>query len=167
MTPKQFVEKFRKEALHTEKVKGIDHRFTLAQAALESAWGESAPGNMFFGVKASKDTHPSKKQLLRTTEVLSDDKQGWRFPEVISITKRSDGKYLYVVKDWFRKYDHPHESFSDHADFFHKNPRYSEALKVKHDPYLFADAVARAGYATDPNYAASLKRVIQTIEKNV
>ncbi len=56
----------------------------IAQAALESGWGKSAPGNMFFGVKASKTTPENKKQLLATVEVLSDEKQGYRFPEVIS-----------------------------------------------------------------------------------
>jgi len=167
MTPKQFVEKFKPDAIRTQVEKGIDYRFTLAQAALESGWGEHAPGNMFFGVKAFGDTPEHKKHLLTTTEVFNDDKQGYRFPSVLSITKRSDGKYLYRVKDWFRKYDSPEECFTDHADFFFKNKRYFEALKVKHDPYLFAEAIARAGYATDPNYANTLKSIIKMIEKNV
>ena len=87
------------------------------------------------------------------------------FPEIISITKRADGKYLYVVRDWFRKYDTPEESFTDHAQFFIKNERYAEALKVKSDPYKFAEEVAKAGYATAPNYADTLKKVIKMIEQ--
>jgi flagellar protein FlgJ len=146
---------------------GINHLFILAQAALESGWGERAPGNMFFGVKASRNTPANKKQLLITSEVFSDARQGYRFPEVLSITRRADGKYLYRVKDWFRKYDTPEESFSDHAGFFFANRRYAEALKVKDDPYKFADAIAGAGYATATNYAGTLKAVIKTIEKNV
>jgi flagellar protein FlgJ len=165
MKPLDFVNRYRPFALETEKKKGIHQNFTLAQAAIESSWGESAPGNMFFGLKAGTATPENKRQLLTTTEVLNDDKQGYRFPQVLSITKRSDGKYTYRVKDWFRKYDTPEECFSDHADFFYKNKRYAEALKVKHDPYLFADAIAKAGYATAPNYASTLKIVIKTIEK--
>ena len=165
MKPVDFVNRYRPFALETEKKKGIHHNFTLAQAAIESGWGESAPGNMFFGVKAGKDTPENKRQLLTTTEVLKDDKQGYRFPEVLSITKRADGKYTYRVKDWFRRYDTPEESFSEHADFFYKNKRYAEALKVKHDPYLFAEAISKAGYATSPNYASVLKSVIKMIEK--
>jgi len=165
MTPKQFVEKFKQDSLKSQAEKGINYLFTLAQAALESGWGQSAPGNMFFGIKASKDTPPDKRQLLTTTEIFSDEKQGYRFPVVLSITKHPDGKYIYRVKDWFRKYNFPAESFSDHADFFYKNKRYSEALKVKHDPYLFADAIAKAGYATATNYASILKSIIKTIEK--
>jgi len=167
MTHKQFIEKYKAAALKSQAEKGIDYRFTLAQAALESGWGKHAPGNMFFGVKATKDSPEHKRQLLTTTEILSDDRQGYRFPQVLSIAKRLDGKYLYRVKDWFRKYATPEECFSDHADFFYKNKRYAEALSVKHDPYLFADAIARAGYATAPNYAETLKNVIKTIEKNL
>jgi len=167
MTPKQFVSEYYKHAIRTQSKKGIDARFTLAQAALESGWSESAPGNNFFGVKATKDTPENKKQLLTTTEILSDDKQAYRFPEVISITRRTDGKYLYRVKDWFRKYDSPEESFTDHANFFFQNKRYAKALEFKNDSYKFAEEIASAGYATDPNYAKSLKSVIQTIEKNM
>lgn len=164
MTKKEFVKKYYPFALETEKKKGIKAQFTLAQAALESAWGKSAPGNMFFGVKAGKDTTADKKQLLRTTEILKDDKQGNKFPEVISIEKRPDGKYKYIVRAWFRKYGTPEESFSDHADFFYKNKRYAEALKAKNDPYRFAEEIAKAGYATATNYANVLKSIIKEVD---
>jgi len=163
---KEFITKYKPFAIETERKTGISHLFTLAQAALESRWGERAAGHNFFGVKASKDTPASKKQLVRTTEVLSVPMvTKGLFPEIISITKRVDGKYLYVVRDWFRKYDTPEESFTDHAQFFIKNERYAEALKVKSDPYKFAEEVAKAGYATAPNYAETLKKVIKMIEQ--
>lgn len=165
MKPSEFVKAYYGYAKQTEEKTGIDARFTLAQAALETGWGASAPGNMFFGVKASKDTPENQKQLLLTREVLSTKMA--KFPVIISITPRADGKYNYRVKDWFRKYDTPEESFTDHAQFFFKNKRYSKALEVKHDPYQFADGVAKTGYATDPNYAAVLKSIIKTIEKNI
>ncbi len=167
MTPKQFVTAYLPFARQTEEKTGISTIFTLAQAALESGWGKSAPGNMFFGVKASKTTPENKKQLLATVEVLSDEKQGYRFPEVLSITRRGDGKYTYRVKDWFRKYDTPEECFSDHAKFFFENKRYANALTVKHNPDLFAEEIAKAGYATDPEYASILKSVIKTIRANL
>ena len=56
---------------------------------------------MFFGIKADKNTPLSKKQLLITTEVLPTDKA--TFPQIISIVKRPDVKFLYTLKDWFRK----------------------------------------------------------------
>ncbi len=163
-TPKEFTEKFLPFAKRTEELTGIDATFTLAQAAIESGWGERAYGNMFFGVKANPKTVPeSKRQLLRTREILNHDKGV--FPEILSKTRLSNSKWEYVIRDWFRKYDTPEESFTDHAAFFHENKRYAKALEVRYNPYLFADEVAKAGYATDPNYASLLKSVIKTIEK--
>ena len=171
MTPKEFITKFLPYALETERKTGISALFILAQAALESAWGKSPIGNNFFGIKVPKSlvssTPKEKKQLLRTTEVLATPNEKSQFPEVISITKRTDGKYLYIVRDWFRKYDSPEESFTDHANFFFRNKRYAKALEVKSDPYKFAEEVAKAGYATEPTYAERLKGVIRTIERVV
>jgi flagellar protein FlgJ len=167
MTAKQFIQNFLPDSIKAESESGINHLFILAQAALESGWGKSAPGNMFFGIKAGKDAPNDKKQLLTTSEVFADEKQGYRFPQVLAITRRADGKYLYKVKDWFRKYDTPAESFADHARFFYENKRYADALKVKDNPYKFADAIAKAGYATATSYATILKLVIKTIEQNL
>ena len=164
MTPKEFINQYEPFALETERKTGISHLFTLAQAALESFWGKKAPGNMFFGVKAGKDTPANKKQLLTTTEILSSPNLKHLFPLVISVKMLSSGKYKYEVKDWFRKYDTPEECFTDHAQFFFKNKRYAKALLVKSDPYKFAEEVAKAGYATAPDYANSLKKIIKMLE---
>ena len=162
MTPKDFVKKYKPFALESEKKTGISHLFTLAQAALESGWGERTFGNMLFGIKARPETPADKKQLLRTTEVLSSANAV--FPKIFSIKKRADGKYTYSVLDWFRKYETQEECFTDHAQFFFINKRYAKALLVRSDPYKFAEEVAKAGYATAPNYADSLKKLIKTIE---
>ena len=163
MTPKEFVKKYKPFALETERKTEISHLFILAQSALETGWGKSAPGNMMFGVKASVSTPAEKRQLVQTTEILATDKA--KFPVIISIEKCPDGKFKYTVKDWFRKYDSPEESFTDHANLFVNNKRYAKALQVKNDPYKFAEEVAKAGYATAPNYADSLKKLIKEIEK--
>ena len=162
MTPKEFIKQYKPFALETERKTGISHLFTLAQAALESWWGERTFGNMLFGIKARPETPADKKQLLRTTEVLSSANA--LFPKIFSIKKRADGKYTYSVLDWFRKYETQEECFTDHAQFFFKNKRYAKALLVRSDPYKFAEEVAKAGYATAPNYADSLKKLIKTIE---
>lgn len=165
LTPKQFIVAYLPYAKESELITGIDATFTLAQAALESGWGERAVGNMFFGVKAKKDTPENKRQLLTTREVLNSPDV--KFPQVISVVKLENGKYEYRVKDWFRKYETPEESFTDHGLFFHENKRYAKALEVRYNASLFADAIAKAGYATEPNYATILKGVIKTIEKNM
>ena len=162
MTPKEFIKQYKPFALETERKTGISHLFTLAQAALESGWGERTFGNMLFGIKARPETPADKKQLLRTTEVLSS--ANVVFPKIISIKKRADGKYTYTVLDWFRKYETQEECFTDHAQFFFKNNRYAKALLVRSDPYKFAEEVAKAGYATAPDYANSLKKIIKMLE---
>lgn len=75
--------------------------------------------------------------------------------------------FKYTIKDYFRKYNTPEESFTDHAKFLIANSRYKEALKVKNDPELFIDAIAKAGYATDPNYAKLLKQLVAMIKRYV
>ena len=163
MTPKEFITKHLPYALETERKTGISALFILAQSALETGWGQHAPGNMMFGVKATVSTPPEKRQLVQTTEILATDKA--KYPVIIKIEKRPDGKYKYTVKDWFRKYDSPEESFTDHANFFFRNKRYAKALEVKTDPYKFAEEVAKAGYATEPTYAERLKGVIRKVEE--
>lgn len=163
MTPKEFITKFLPYALETERNTGISALFILAQSALETGWGKSVPGNMMFGVKSKESMPAEKRQLVQTTEILATDKA--KFPVIISIEKRSDGKYKYIVKDWFRKYDTPEESFTDHAKLFLTNKRYAKALEVKTDPYKFAEEVAKAGYATEPTYAERLKKVIRKVEE--
>lgn len=165
LTPKEFVQKYYPYAQQTEFKTGINACFVLAQAALETGWGQSAPGNMFFGIKANRDMLPEKRQLLTTKEILSHSNA--KFPQIISVTPMANGKYLYVVKDWFRKYDSPEESFTDHAKFFLENRRYAKALAQKSDPYRFAEEVSKAGYATAPDYIDLLKKMIGIIEKNI
>lgn len=159
---KNFVKEYAPYAIESERKTGISSVFILAQAALETGWGNHAPGNMFFGVKADAHTPENQRQLLLTTEVLSTPKA--RFPQILKITPRSDGKYTYLVKDWFKKYATPEESFTDHAHLFLTVPRYAPALRFKTDPCKFAEAIAKAGYATDPTYAEKLKSVIQRVK---
>lgn len=167
MTPEKFVKTYLPFAKATEKITGISAIAILAQAALESGWGEVAPGNMFFGVKDT-DGINGNEQLLTTTEYSS--RTDLKFPMIISITpvlKNGRKMFKYKVKDYFRKFNSPEESFTHHAEFFFKNKRYTEALKVKSDPYQFIDAIAAAGYATAPDYSTILKSIAKTIQKNI
>ena len=163
MTPKDFTKHYHPFALDSEKESGISALFTLAQAAYESGWGEKAVGNNFFGVKLN-GWPESKGQLITTTEY--SPKKDLKFPVIIKISPTING-YKYTIKDWFRKYDTPAECFSDHNNFFKVNKRYAEALKVKSDPNAFAEAIHKAGYATDPSYSKVLKQIIAMIKKEI
>lgn len=163
MTPKEFNKAFLADAKECERTTGIHHVATLAQAALETGWAKAVPGNMFFGIKAkSTDT---EKQLITTREVLKTPNA--KFPVIISIVDNKNGTWSYKVKDWFRKYKTPADSFKDHSRFFFENPRYKNALAVRGDYNKWFEELQKAGYATDPNYANTLKAVAKTIIKNL
>lgn len=167
MTPKEFVKEYLPEAQKAQVDTGISAIAILAQAALESGWGKAAPGFMFFGVKDTDGVN-GNEQLLTTTEYSR--RSDLKFPEIISITPviRNGQKWFkYKVKDYFRKYNSAAECFTDHGQFFLSNPRYKEALKVKEDADKFIDEIAKAGYATDPNYSTLLKSISKTIQKNI
>ena len=164
MKKQDFVNKFYPFAKASEAKTGISAIALLAQAAVESAWGDVCPGNMLFGVKDT-DGINGNEQLLRTTEYskLANAK----FPNIISITpvvRHGQKWFKYAIKDYFRKYNTPEECFTDHSLFFIKNKRYAAALLVKHDPNKFIDEIAKAGYATDPNYANLLKGIAKDIQ---
>lgn len=163
MTTKQFVDKYLVYAKQTQSKYGLTPTFILSQAALESGWGESAPGNMFFGIKA-KGPGPNS-QLLTTTEYSK--RSDLKFPQIISVTETLlNGKnyFKYIVKDYFKKYNSPADSFSDHAGLFFRNERYSKALNVKDDTYAFINEISKAGYASDPSYASKLFSIANEID---
>jgi flagellar protein FlgJ len=171
MTPKEFVTKLLPFALETEKKTGIRADVILAQAALESGWGRSAPGNMYFGVK-DFDGLNGNEQLVTTFEYSSKpnlDAKQIGLHEIKSIRPVvMNGKpfYKYVGTAYFRKYDSPEGSFTDHARVFMK-PRYAAAMAVKDDPRKFFQAVQAAGYAQSPIYADTLMAVLGMIRKNM
>ena len=59
----------------------------------------------------------------------------------------------------FRAYEGWEQGIEDYVNFL-SQPRYQAVQEAWHDPHEFADALQQAGYATDPNYADKLKRVI-------
>ena len=91
-------------------------------------------------------------------------------PIVISSTpviRNGVKMFKHRGKDYFRKYETPEQCFNDHALFFFKNKRYAKALTVKNDYNRFFEEIAKAGYATDPDYAKTLKAVSKSITKYV
>lgn len=105
-------------------------KMLVAQDGLESAWGTKPSGKFNFG--GIKGTGSIK----RTREII-------------------DGKDVYI-NDSFRDF----ASLEDYAKYkisLLNNNRYKAFTG---DLSGFADRVSRGGYATDPNYAETLKRVI-------
>lgn len=162
LSPAQFVAAFAASARASWARHGVPSLVTLGQAALESGWGERAPRFNFFGIKAKASDPEPTRQLLRTREVLKHPNA--KFPEVISVTPRADGRYDYVVRDWFRAFPDAATAFDAHGAFLSRQKRYAKAFVFAHDPYAFAAEVAKAGYATDPSYERVLKSVMRKLE---
>lgn len=162
-TASLFVWNYLAAAKKIQKETGLHYIAILTQAALESAWGTRAPGNMFFGVKDT-DGINGNEQLLTTTEYSSNP--NLKFPEVISVvpvTINGRKMYKYKVKDYFRKFDTPEDSFRHHVDFLFSNPRYKRAMEVRYNYQCFFEEVAKAGYATAPDYAKTLLAVSKSV----
>ena len=164
MKPEEFVKQYYPFAKELEKESGVPAVFIVAQAAHESGWGEKAVGNNFFGIKAKKSTPIEQRQLIVTTEYSTSP--NLKFPEIIAIVPQGK-KFKYTVRDWFMKYETPKDSFRDHIRFLLEKKRYAHCMECRHDLGLFAETVARAGYATDPNYETVLKAMIKSVIKRL
>ena len=163
LSPEDFTNLLYPYAKNTENTTGISAIAILAQAALESGWNSASIGWAYFGVKWNAAVG-GDRQLITTTEYMSTPDA--QFPVIESVTpidRNGETLYKYIIQDWFRKYDSPEESFTDHADFFLRNPRYSAALDVKDNPEQFFIEIAKAGYATDTNYAQKLISIANRI----
>lgn len=156
----QFFKLYYAAAQENEANYRIPALFTLAQSALETGWGKKSHGNNMFGVKADKNW-TGKKVLVDTDEYLSTPDAP--FPDILSIEFiPSLNKYKYRVRDWFRAYDSPVDSFRDRSSFLLRK-RYEKAFLYR-DPYNFAREIAIAGYATAPNYYPMLASIIAKLD---
>lgn len=134
-----FFLKYAGSAQREERRSGIPASITLAQAALESGRGASTICNNFFGIKAFS---------------------GYSGPTCSATTNEEYGGITIPIIATFRAYSGADESFADHSDFLLENGRYKTALEQE-NPYIFANEMQRAGYATDSQYANKLKSIIR------
>ena len=137
MKPSEFIMRLTPGAVASAKASGVLASITIAQAALESGWGESGlakTGNNLFGIKADSR---------------------WRGQTLTMNTKEFIKGQWVVVPALWRKYPSWQASMEDHAAFLRRNPRYKACFLCTTAP-AFAKVLADAGYATDPEYANKL-----------
>lgn len=118
----------------------------MAQAALETGWGkhilQDKSGSSFnlFNIKADSRW---------TGDFTSKNVLEYHNGQPIQEQSR------------FRSYADYQQSFDDYVQFLQSNPRYQNALQHAGDPQRFVEQLHKAGYATDPQYASKLKRIMQ------
>lgn len=144
-SPNAFVSRIWPQAVEASRSTGIPPQFLVAHAALESGWGKQemrfADGrNSFnlFGVKAGKSWAGDTVEA-KTTEYV-------------------EGQAQQSVER-FRAYGSYEEAFRDYAQLLRNNPRYSNVI-ASQDGTEFARRLQQAGYASDPQYAEKLSRII-------
>ena len=138
-TREEYVEKYKAIAIaHMERY-GIPASITMAQGILESDSGNSLlsnSSNNHFGIKC-------KKSWVGEKVYYDDDAKG----------------------ECFRAYPSVEASYQDHADFLDQSPRYDSLFTYQSDDYRsWARGLKAAGYATAPDYAERLVKIIESMK---
>ena len=143
----EFIETISDGAISYYNKYGILPSITMAQAILESGWGNSelaVTHNNLFGIKADS-----------------------RWNGAIATIATSENYNDSTIAN-FRKYDNINESIEDHGKFLYENSRYAEyGLFNGNDYKSQAQALEDAGYSTvknengEPIYADKLISLIE------
>jgi len=150
-TPEQrekFISELMPHAKEAARELGVDPNNLIAQAALETGWGRSQPGDShnLFGIKAGAN---------------------WNGASVQANTEEFAGETATRVDANFRAYGSSRASVEDYVRLIRDNPRYASALNTGSDVEAFATALQRGGYATDPDYARKLAAVAAEVGQRV
>ena len=124
---------------------GVHASISIAQAILESDWGESELSAVYNNLYGMKGDNPGNTVLLSTSEYYN-------------------GEWI-TIQAKFRVYDSWAESIQDHALLFVNgttwNPNQYAAVLQASTYQEAAQALQECGYATDPEYAEKLIAVIE------
>jgi len=131
---------------------GVEPRFLVAQAALETGWGKSmirqqdgSNSHNLFGIKAT----------------------GWQGASATVMTTEYVNGKATREKAGFRAYDSFEQSFNDYVRLLENNGRYQKAIQVAStsgDSERFVNELQRAGYATDPQYARKINQIARKVQ---
>ncbi|MGL5905381.1 MAG: flagellar assembly peptidoglycan hydrolase FlgJ [Shewanella sp.] len=131
---------------------GTEPELLLAQSALETGWGQKMvkgrngdPSYNLFNIKADRRWQGHKAQVS-TLE----------YEQGIAVRQNAN----------FRVYDNFEDSFNDLVNFIATNDRYQHARTQADKPAEFIRSLHRAGYATDPQYANKVLKVLSTIKSD-
>ncbi|KQV17012.1 flagellar biosynthesis protein FlgJ [Pseudomonas sp. Root329] len=124
---------------------GVDPRYLVAQAALETGWGKSvmraqdgSSSHNLFGIKAGSS---------------------WKGDSARAITSEFRNGEMVKETAQFRSYDSYKDSFHDLVTLLQTNNRYQDVVKSADNPEQFVRELQKAGYATDPDYASKISQI--------
>ena len=148
-----FVKAVYPHAEQAAKALGTRPEVLIAQSALETGWGQKMvrradgqPSNNLFNIKADRRWEGDRAGVS-TLE----------FEHGVAVKQRAD----------FRVYQDIKQSFDDFVSFISEGARYQEAMEKAANPAAFIRGLQDAGYATDPDYADKVIKVMQTVTQAV
>lgn len=145
---KAFIKKIGPIAREVDKSYDLLPSITIAQACLESNYGQSDLSQKYNNLFGVKGTNPNTSAVLSTKEYVK-------------------GKWVNV-KARFQIYDSYEASIRAHARLFQNgttwnHKQYQHVLAAKNYKTQ-AKALVTDGYATDPNYASKLINLIEQFD---
>jgi len=147
-TPGNFMQEVAPLARQAGEKLGVDPQGILAQAALETGWGQHVMhgadqrnSHNLFGIKA--DPAWSGDRVTVTTAEYTDGE-------------------IVQKKQAFRSYPSYQAAFDDYTELLRSKPQYREALDSGGDAAAYARGLQGAGYATDPRYAEKIAGIIDS-----
>lgn len=147
-TPEEFIASLMPFAEKAAAELNVNTDVILAQAALETGWGKyllrDKEGNSSFNVFNIKKNASWEGKSVAVNSL--------EYKEGIAKKERSE----------FRQYEGLMHSFSDYVDLLKNSPRFKHVLTAGNNSASCAEALQKAGYATDPDYAKKIKRLLNS-----
>jgi peptidoglycan hydrolase FlgJ len=147
-TPADFVRRMMPPIRRAASSLGLNPAAILAQAALETGWGQRMPRNAdgsssfnMFGIKAG---------------------DGWTGPRAIADSMEVSNGVATPKRTAFRAYGSIEESIDDFAALLKSSPRYREAIAAGGDAQAYIAGIGKSGYATDPEYSNKLNQILHS-----
>jgi len=147
-SPAAFVARIREPARAAAEKLGVPAQALVAQAVLETGWGQ-------------KVIHDAQGRSSHNLFNIKADAR-WAGDSVRVATLEYRQGLAEREQADFRRYDSLEQSFNDYVEFLQSSPRYQEALASGDDAGVFLEELQKAGYATDPDYAQKLKRLLNS-----
>jgi flagellar protein FlgJ len=145
-SPAEFVHRIIPSIQRAASSLGVDPKAMLAQAALETGWGQRMPraadgsaSHNLFGIKAGEEWTGSRA-TADSVEVING----------VAIPRRTI----------FRAYASVEESVNDFANLLKNSPRYKDVIAAGGDAGAYSVAMGKSGYATDPDYGNKLNKIL-------
>lgn len=145
-SPQDFVKTMWPLAESASEKTGISPKVLVAQAALETGWGK-------YVVRK-----PDGQNSHNLFNIKADNR--WDGDKASISTVEYTAGTAHKKQASFRVYESFAKSFEDYVKFLQQSPRYSHALNVASDDVGFVQSLQQSGYATDPQYAQKIQRIM-------